>query len=249
MLIPLSTTPHWWETEDYGCVREVIVERSKAVDLDVLQAAINVSGRDKFLRDGASRRVAMKRLYRRNPVDTLCQEGLGGRNGVVGATFILIIILYRICSKQSRVHAARIKTCNRAAVVRAVKADKATKHGPVCPIRHKADRRLMEGSCSAKAMTTANPAVCKDQEMRVDQTCSQAAVVHAVKADKTTADSVASQGGATSPLYQIAHGSRIVVTSGLVEVKGHAYLLVVIRQLLLMSGDVELNPGPLDRGE
>jgi hypothetical protein len=32
-----------------------------------------------------------------------------------------------------------------------------------------------------------------------------------------------------------------------VEAKpGRSYLLVVIRQLLLMSGDVELNPGPLD---
>ena len=27
---------------------------------------------------------------------------------------------------------------------------------------------------------------------------------------------------------------------------GRSYLLVVIRQLLLLSGDVELNPGPLD---
>ena len=27
-----------------------------------------------------------------------------------------------------------------------------------------------------------------------------------------------------------------------------AYLLVVIHQRLLMSGDVELNPGPLDQG-
>ena len=171
MLIPLSTAPHWWDsTEEYGCLREVIVERSKAVDLDVLQAAINVSGRDKFLRDGASRRVAMKRLYRRNPVDTLCLEGLGSRKGVVGATFILIIILYRICSKQSRVHAARIKTCNQAAVVRAVKADKATKHGPVCPKCRKAGCRSSEG-CGAKAMITANPAVCRDQEMRIDQTC------------------------------------------------------------------------------
>ena len=27
---------------------------------------------------------------------------------------------------------------------------------------------------------------------------------------------------------------------------GRSYLLVVIRQLLLLSGDIELNPGPLD---
>ena len=27
-----------------------------------------------------------------------------------------------------------------------------------------------------------------------------------------------------------------------------AYLLVIKRQCLLMSGDVELNPGPLDQG-
>ena len=218
MLIPLSTAPHWWDsTEEYGCLREVIVERNKAVDLDrdVLQAAINVSGRDKFLCDGASRRVAMKRLYRRHPVDTLCQEGLGGRSGVVGATFILIIIPYRICSKQSRVHAARIKAYNRAAVVRAVKADhttidNATKHSSMqCPIYHKADCRLIstttycEDSCSTKAMITANPAVCRDQGTRV-------------------------------------------LTCYVLEVKSRTSLLVVIRQLLLLSGDVELNPGPLD---
>jgi hypothetical protein len=33
---------------------------------------------------------------------------------------------------------------------------------------------------------------------------------------------------------------------GVDTLKGRPYLLVVIRQLLLMSGDVELNPGPLD---
>ena len=202
MLIPLSTTPHWWETEDYSCVREVIVERSKAVDLDVLQAAINVSGRDKFRCDVASRRVAMKRMYQGHPVNTLCQEGLGECNGVVGATFILIIILYRICSKQSRVHAARIKTRNRPAVVHAIKVDHTTKHCLMCPICHKADHKSIEGSCCAKARTTANPAVCRDQEMRVIK-------------------------------------YSFLKTNG-------ANLLVVIQRFLLMSGDIELNPGPLD---
>ena len=209
MLSPLSATPYWWT--DYFCLRQVNVDTCKDVDLDLLQAAINLSHRDKFLRDRASRRVAMKRLYQRHPVDTLCQEGVSKCNGVLGATFILILILYRICSKQSRVQAARIKICNRAAVVRAVKTDRATtKHCPMCPLCHEADHRLTttlshcKGDCSTKTMTTANPTIYyRDRETRV----------------------------VTYPVF---------------EVKGCTNILVVIRRLLLMSGDVELNPGPLD---
>ena len=210
MLSQLSGTPYWWT--DYFCLRQVSMDTCKDVDLDVLQAAINLSHRDKFLRDQASRRVATKRLYQRHPVDTLCQEGVSKCNGVLGGTFILILILYRICSKQSRVQAARIKICNRAAVVRAVRADCATKHCPMCPLYQKADHKLIsstttlsccEGSCSAKAMTTTNPAVYRGRE-------------------------------------------KSEVSYSVIEVKGCRYLLVVIRQLLFMSGDVELNPGPLD---
>jgi hypothetical protein len=96
---------------------------------------------------------------------------------VMGASFILLFILYQICSKlQPRVHATRIKSRNRAAVIRGVrlKSDRAAKLCRMCP------------SC---------------REMGVD--------------------------------ILKAKPSR-------------PYLLVVIRQLLLLSGDVELNPGPLD---
>ena len=184
MLKLLAATPNWWDMPGYSCLRQVSMDTCKDVDLDVLQTGINLSHRDKFLRDRASRRVAMKRLYQRHPVSTLCQEGVGKCNDIMGATLILFLILYRICSKQSRAQAARIRICNRAALVHTVKS--------------KAER------------------------------------------------AAAAQGCAVVPSYQkVAHGS----TATIVEVKGHAYLLMVVRQLLLMSGDVELNPGPLDRGE
>ena len=41
-------------------------------------------------------------------------------------------------------------------------------------------------------------------------------------------------------------GTKVVIHIIVLEVKGCTYRLVVIRQLLLMCGDVELNPGPLD---
>ncbi len=63
MLTLLAATPNWWDMPGYSCLRQVRMDDSKDVDLDVLQAAINLSHRDKFLRDRASRRVAMKRLY------------------------------------------------------------------------------------------------------------------------------------------------------------------------------------------
>ena len=188
MLKLLAATPNWWDMPDYSCLRQVSMDTCKDVDLGVLQTGINLSHRDKFLRDRASRRVAMKRLYQRHPVSTLCQEGVSKCSDMMGATFILFLILYRICSKQSRTQAARIRICNQAVLVHAVKS---------------------KAECAAAA-----------------------------------------QGCAVAPSYQkVPHGSTDMIGTGLVEVKGHTYLLMVVRQLLLMSGDVELNPGPLDRGE
>ena len=206
-LLSLSATPNWWDADDFVCLREVRTDASgKEIDLDVLQAAINLGHRrNKFLRDRASRRVAMKRLYQRHPVNTLCQEGVGKCSAVMGASFILFI-LYQIFSKrQPRVHAARIKSHNRAAVVRAVRADRAARLCRMCPSCCKADNGISttsshcEDGSSAGSMTAVNPAVNREKGVN--------------KLD-------------TKPC--------------------HSYLLVVIRRLLLLSGDVELNPGPLD---
>ena len=213
-LLSLSATPNWWDADDIVCLREVRTDTNgKDVDLDVLQTAVDLGHRgDKFLRDRASRRVAVKRLYQRHPVNTLCQEGVGKCSAVIGASFILLFILYQIFSKlQPRVHAARIKSHNRAAVVRAVRADRAARLCPSCrkadngPSCRKADNGITttsshcEDCCSAGSTTAANPAVNREKGVN--------------KLD-------------TRP--------------------GRSYLLVVIRQLLLLSGDVELNPGPLD---
>ena len=171
-----STTPNWWE--DYPCLREVSTEDVN-VDLDVLQAGINLSGRGKFHRDRASRRVAMRRLYQRHPVNTLCQEGVRQCAGMMAAMLIIFLILYRIRSKRSRAQPDRIKTRNRAAVVRAIKVDRedhAKVKGGVMTYRkssdHKAERNVVravkadhstnlchcEGSsCSAKAIASLVP--------------------------------------------------------------------------------------------
>ena len=116
MLTLLAATPNWWDMPGYSCLRQVRMDKSKDADLDVLQAAINLSHRDKLLRDRASRRVAMKRLYQRHPMSTLCQEGVSKCSDMMDATLILFLILYRICSKRSQAQVARIKTRNRAAV-------------------------------------------------------------------------------------------------------------------------------------
>ena len=201
-------TPNWWDADDFVCLREVRTDTSgKEIDLDVLQAAIDLGHRgDKFLCDRASHRVAMKRLYQRHPINTLSQEGVGKCSAVMGASFILLFILYQIFSKlQPRVHAARIKSRNRAAVVRVVRADHAARLCRMCPSCRKADNGIdttssnCKDGCSAGSTTAANPAVNREKG--------------ANKLD-------------TKP--------------------GCSYLLVVIRQLLLLSGDVELNPGPLD---
>ena len=210
MLSQLSATPYWWT--DYFCLLQVSMDTCKDVDLDVLQAVINLSRRDKFLCDRASRRVAMKRLYQRHPVDTLCQEGVSKCNGVLGATFILFFILYRICSKQSRVQADRIKICNRAAVVRAVKSlkpntDCAATEDHVTILCDKA-------ACESKVITTS-----RCSTMPCHKACLSSTVA----------------------------GSCIETVVMIVEVNSiGTYLLAIIRQHLLMSGDVELNPGPLD---
>ena len=204
----LSATPNWWDADDFDCLREVCTDTSgKDCDLDILQAAINLGHcGDKFLRDRASRRVAMKRLYQRHPVNTLSQEGVGKCSPVIGALFIFLFILYRIFSKrQPRVNAARMKSHNQAAVVRTIRADHFARLCRMCPSCHKADNGISttlshcEDGYSAGSTTVANPAVSREKGMN--------------KLD-------------TKP--------------------SRSYLLVVIRQLLLLSGDVELNPGPLD---
>ena len=211
MLKLLAATPNWWDTPGYSCLRQVSMDTIKDVDLDVLQAAINLSHRDKFLRDRASHRVAMKRLYQRHPVSTLCQEGVSKCSNMMGATFILFLILYRIYSKRTQAQTARINIHNRAAMVHAVKfhkpkADYDTAKGcAVAPLRYKTDHEskvavvaCYEACWSSKVMdTTTDSALC----------CREA----------------------------------VVMTEG-----GGMYLLAIIRQHLLMSGDVEVNPGPLD---
>ena len=213
-LLSLSATPNWWDTDDFVCLREVRTDTSsKDVDLDVLQAAVDLGDHgDKFLRDRASRRVAMKRLYQCHPVNTLCQEGVGKCSAVIGASFILLFILYQIFSKlQPRVDAARIKSRNRAAVVRAVRADHAARLCRMCPSCRKADNGISttsshcEDGCSAGSMTAANPAVNREKGV-----------------------------------------NKLNTSLNTVTKPGRSYLFVVIRQLLLLSGDVELNPGPLD---
>ena len=211
MLRLLSTTPNWWE--DYPCLRQVSTEDVN-VDLDVLQAGINLSGRGQFHCDRASRRVAMKRLYQRHPVNTLCQEGVRQCTGVMAAMLFLLLILYRIRSKRSRAQPDRIKTLNRAAVVRAIKVDRedcAKVKGGVMTYRkssdHKAERNVVG---AVKAYHSTNLSHCE---------------------------------GSSCSAKALANAETEVIT---LVAKGRAHLLVVIRQLLLMAGDVELNPGPLD---
>jgi hypothetical protein len=120
---------------------------------------------------------------------------------VMGASFILLFILHQICSKLlPRIHAARIKSRNRAAVVRAVRADKSI---------DKTDHAQVK---------------CSTVDCTVDSSNHE--------------NSHSSKGIAfTFPVPSV----------GVFDVRGHVrYIRAVIRQRLLMSGDVELNPGPLD---
>ena len=219
MLTLLAATPNWWDMPGYSCLRQVRMDKSKDVDLDVLQAAINLSHRDKFLRDRVSRRVAMKRLYQRHPVSTLCQEGVSKCSDMMGATFILFLILYRICSKRSQAQVARIKTRNRAAVVRAVKADHLQfKGGTVAkPCRHKSE-------CSSVTSDKVKVVDCMSKDRTVDRSNHKASCSSKVIA-------------ATTP----------TLAEGAFDVRGHVrYLRAIIHQHLLLSGDIELNPGPPD---
>ena len=224
-LLSLSATPNWWDADGFVYLREVRTDTSgEDVDLDVLQAVVDVGHcGDKFLRDRASRRVAVKRLYQCHPVNTLCQEGVGKCSAVMGASLILLILHQIISKLQPQVHAARIKSRHRVAVVRAVRADKAdrarvkditvttfsTSHS--CSVVASSDKAGKEGDCVSKGHTT-DPSNCKNSH--------------------------SSKGVAfTSPVLSV----------GVFGVRGHVrYLQAVIRQRLLMSGDVELNPGPLD---
>ena len=225
-LLSLSATPKWWNADDFVCLREVRTDTSgKDVDLDVLQAAINLGHRgDKFLRDRASHRVAVKRLYQRHPVNTLCQEGIGKCSAVMGASFILLFILYQIFSKlQPRVHTARIKSRNRAAVVHAVRADKADR------AQVKDSTVIMSSTSHSCSVVASSDKACKERDC-------------------------VSKGRTTDPSdHEISHSSKgiaftfSVPSIGVFGMRGHVqYLRAVIRQRLLTSGDVELNPGPLD---
>ncbi len=217
MLKLLAATPKWWDMPGYSCLRQVSMDTCKDVDLDVLQTGINLSHRDKFLRDRASRRVSMKRLYQRYPVSTLCQEGVSKCNDMMGATFIFFIILYQICSKWSQAQAARIKFRNRAAVVRAVKADH-VKGGTVTkPCRHKTE-------CSPVTSDKAKAVDHMSKDRTVDRSNHEASYSSKVIA-------------VTTPTLAV----------GAFDARGHVrYLQAIIHQRLLLSGDVELNPGPLD---
>ena len=210
MLRLLSTTPNWWE--DYPCLRQVSTEDVN-VDLDVLQAGINLSGRGHFHRDRASRRVAMKRLYQRHPVNTLCQEGVRQCTGMMAAMLFLLLILYRIRSKRSRAqpHMIKIRDRARQAVVRAIKADREDR----AKVKGGSMTHLKSAESNHKAERNVEALVCTPKDRTVD------------------------------PSNFMASTSPAPVMS-LFDVRGHVYLWAVIRQRLLMSGDVELNPGPID---
>jgi hypothetical protein len=222
-LLLLSATPNWWDAEDFVCLREVRTDTSgKDVDVDVLQAAIDLGHRgDKFLRDRASRRVAVKRLYQHHPVNTLCQEGVGKCSEVMGASFILLFILYQICSKRCRIHTARIKSRNRAAVVCAVKADTADR-------AQVKDSTVTTSSSHSCSVITSSDKACKEEDyISESKDCT---VVQSNHENSHSSKGIAF----TFPIPSV----------GVFGVRGH--LQAVIRQRLLMSGDVELNPGPLD---
>ena len=114
---------------------------------------------DRFLHQQASRRVAVKRLCKRDLATTVCVEGVW----MVVALF-LIFWLCHICSKSAK----RIKVCV-----------------PTSP------------SCSSEGGVVSEAVPSSPREMTV---------------------------------------------------KSHDHLVAVSHQRLIMSGDVETNPGPLDQG-
>ena len=147
----------------------VPVGEDRVIDVnpDVTQTRINLEVRDKFLRRRASRRVASSRLYRRDPVVTVCAEGV--LKHWAALALLLILWLYRICSKSSKV---RVKVC--------------------------VSREAFE-VCAPRQSTSGGEKV-----------------------------AVVSESGPPS-----------------LREKTDSHLKTVIRQRLLKSGDVELNPGPL----
>ena len=196
---------------DYPCLQKANMYTCLDFDLDALQAGININHREKFFQQRASRRIAIKRLYQRQPVGTVCVEQVNSQ--MVVTTLILFLILNRIRSKFTN----RIKICNRAAVVRAV-------------ISHRSKSAQGTKSHSSSETGSHNKDGRKSKVMKSD-TVSQC---HR-KVDRSS-KVVAT----TSPAMIYIETMCIFV------VKGHMYLLMIIRQRLLMSGDVELNPGPLD---
>ena len=77
------------------------------VDVDVMEARIKLQ-RDKFLRQRASRRVAVRKLCKRNPV---CVEGV--HNGWVVIALCLILWLLRIQSKSAHFVPADVRSLSR----------------------------------------------------------------------------------------------------------------------------------------
>ena len=193
---------------DYPCLQKANMYTCTDFDLDALQAGINVSHREKFLQQRASRRVAMKRLYQRHPVGTVCVEQVNSQ--MVVTTLILFLILNRIHSKSAN----GIKTCNRAAIVLAVMSHRAKS---AQAIKSSETGSHHKDGCSSKVMEYITVSQCHHK-----------------------ADYSSKVVATTSPAM------TYIETMCMFVVKGHVYLLMIIRQRLLMSGDVELNPGPLD---
>ena len=193
---------------DYPCLQKANMYTCTDFDLDALQAGIDVSHREKFLQQRASRRVAMKRLYQRHPVGTVCVEQVNSQ--MVATTLIFILILNRIRSK----FANRIKICNQEAVGHAI-------------MSHSAKSAQATNNHSSLETGSHN----KDgHRSKVMKSVTVSQCHH--KADQS------SKVVATTMTY--------IETMCMFVMKGHMYILMIIRQRLLMSGDVELNPGPLD---
>ena len=136
--------------------------------LDVLEAAVNLQ-RDQFIRRRSRAGLAVKRLYQRDPVVTVCTDAALSQ-WVIAALF-LILWLLRIRSK------SRIRVCH-------LGSSALLPPAVVC--------------CHGKACT--------------------------------------------SESYPASVEEKRVIPRVM------DYLLEVVRQRLIMSGDVELNPGPLDQG-
>ena len=145
-----------------------VEDHVKDAPLDLLEAAVNLQ-RDQFIRLRGRARLAVKRLYQRDPVVTVCADAVLSQ-WVVAALF-LILWLLRIRSK------SKIRVCHLGSSTL------------LPPVVH----------CHGKACT--------------------------------------------SESYPASVEEKRVILLVM------DYLLAVVRQRLIMSGDVELNPGPLDQGK